>query len=41
MCKANDFVLRIEDQFDYKGCLWIFLEIMDDALTTVIAKMRT
>lgn len=40
MCAGNDFVLRIYDQFNYKECLWIFLEIMDDALTPVIARMR-
>ena len=40
MCAENDFVLQIYDQYEYKGCLWIFVEIMDDALTSVIAKMR-
>lgn len=41
MCQDNDFVLTIYDQYEYKGCLWIFVEIMDDALTPVIARMRT
>ena len=41
MCAGNDFVLRIYDQFNYKECLWIFLEIMDDALTPVISRMRS
>lgn len=41
MCAGNDFVLTIYDQYEYKGCLWIFVEIMDDALTPVIARMRT
>lgn len=40
MCSENDFVLRIYDQYEYKSCLWIFVEIMDDALTPFIAKMR-
>mmetsp|Transcript_25017 Transcript_25017/g.31280 ORF Transcript_25017/g.31280 Transcript_25017/m.31280 type:complete len:133 (+) Transcript_25017:843-1241(+) len=40
MCAGNDFVLNIFDQYEYKSCLWIFLEIMDDALTPIIAKMR-
>lgn len=40
MCAGNDFVLKIFDQYEYKSCLWIFLEIMDDALTPIIAKMR-
>ena len=33
--------MTIYDQYEYKGCLWIFVEIMDDALTPVIARMRT
>jgi serine/threonine protein kinase len=41
MCAENDFVLRIYEQYEYKGCLWIFVEIMDDALTSVIEKMRS
>ena len=41
MCQENDFVLTIYDQYEYKGCLWIFVEIMDDALTSVIARMRS
>ena len=40
MCQDNDFVLTIYDQYEYKDCLWIFVEIMDDALTSVIARMR-
>lgn len=40
MCQENDFVLTIYDQYDFKGCLWIFVEIMDDALTPLIARMR-
>ena len=40
MCAGNDFVLRIFDQYEFKGCLWIFVEIMDDALTPIISKMR-
>lgn len=40
MCRGNDFVLRIFDQYEFKGCLWIFVEIMDDALTPIISKMR-
>lgn len=40
MCTGTDFVLQLFDQYEFKGCLWIFLEIMDDALTPIIAKMR-
>ena len=40
MCAENDFVLKIYEQYEYKSCLWIFVEIMDDALTPVIARMR-
>ena len=40
MCQENDFVLTIYDQYDFKGCLWIFVEIMGDALTPLIARMR-
>jgi len=38
MCSDNDFVLRIYEQYEFKSCLWIFVEIMDDALTPLIAK---
>jgi serine/threonine protein kinase len=40
MCAENDFVLTLYDHYEYKGCLWIFVEIMDDALTPVIEKMH-
>ena len=40
MCSDNDFVVKIYEQYEYQGCLWIFLEIMDDALTQIINKMR-
>ena len=40
MCHENDFVLRIYEQYEYKSCLWIFVEIMDDALTPFIGRMR-
>ena len=40
MCEGNDFVLKIFEQYEYKGCLWIFVEIMDDALTAFISRMR-
>jgi len=41
MCEGNDFVLHIYEQYEYKGCLWIFVEIMDDALTSFISRMRS
>jgi len=41
MCKNNNIVLEVLDAYEYKSCLWIFVEIMDDALTPVIARMHT
>lgn len=41
MCRENDFVLTIYEQYEYKDCLWIFVEIMDDALTSIIQRMRS
>jgi serine/threonine protein kinase len=38
MCKSNKIVLEVLDAYEYKSCLWIFVEIMDDALTPLIAK---
>lgn len=34
-------MLEVLDAYEYRGCLWIFVEIMDDALTPIIAKMHT
>ena len=41
MCKNNKIVLEVLDSYEYKSCLWIFVEIMDDALTPLIARMHT
>ena len=41
MCKNNKIVLEVLDAYEYKSCLWIFVEIMDDALTPLIARMHT
>ena len=40
MCKNNNIVLEVYDAYEYQKCLWIFVEIMDDALTAVIARMH-
>lgn len=42
MCKDNNIVLEVIDSYDYKGCLWIFVELMDGgALTQIIEKFYT
>ena len=39
-CKENDAIVKCFECFDYKGRLWIFLEIMDGgALTPMLEEM--
>ena len=40
MCKENDMILRCFECFDFKGRLWIFLEMMDGgALTPMLEEL--
>lgn len=39
-CKQNDAIIRCFECFDFKGRLWIFLEMMDGgALTPMLEEM--
>lgn len=40
MCKGTDFVLEVHESFDYRSRLWIFVELMDFALTPIIEVMQ-
>ena len=35
-CRQNDTVLQIYDSYDYKGAIWIFLELMECSLLNII-----
>ena len=39
--KDENIVLEIFDQYDYKNVLWIFIELMEDAMTPIIASLKT
>ena len=41
MCKGTDLVLEVYECFDYRDKLWIFVELMDFALTPIIEEMET
>lgn len=36
MCEENQGVLRVIEAYDFKQRLWIFVELMDDALTSFV-----
>jgi protein-serine/threonine kinase len=36
MCNNNNTMLKVFEAFDYKDRLWIFLELMDDAMTMFV-----
>ena len=36
MCEENQGVLNVIEAYDFKGRLWIFVELMDDALTSFV-----
>lgn len=41
MCKENDGVIKCYECFDFKGRLWIFLELMDGgALTPMLEEVN-
>ena len=39
--RGGQFVLEIFDQYNFKDRLWIFVELMEDALTPMIANLQT
>jgi serine/threonine protein kinase len=36
MCEQNQGVLKVIEAYDFKSRLWIFVELMDDALTSYV-----
>jgi serine/threonine protein kinase len=36
MCNDNNLMLRVHEAYNYKERLWIFCELMDDALTAYV-----
>jgi hypothetical protein len=36
MCEVNTVVLKVIEAYDFKARLWIFVELMDDALTSYV-----
>lgn len=40
MAKVQDYVLQIYESYDFMQRLWIFVELMDDALTSIIENMQ-
>ena len=36
MCEQNQGILKVIEAYDFKSRLWIFVELMDDALTSYI-----
>lgn len=36
MCELNQGVLKVIEAYDFKSRLWIFVELMDDALTSYV-----
>ena len=36
MCTENNLMLKVLEAYDYKERLWIFVELMDDALTSYV-----
>ena len=39
--RDENIVLEIFDQYDYRNVLWIFVELMEDAMTPIIANLNT
>ena len=39
--RDEQIVLEIFDQYDFKNRLWIFVELMEDAITPLIANLKT
>ena len=40
MSKNKDVVLEVYESFDFRNRLWIFVELMDFALTPIIETMQ-
>jgi hypothetical protein len=36
MCTENNLMLKVLEAYDFKERLWIFVELMDDALTSYV-----
>ena len=39
--RGDKIVLEIFDQYEYRDRLWIFVELMEDAMTPIIANLKT
>ena len=39
--RDDEIVLEIFDQYEYRDRLWIFVELMEDAMTPIIANLKT
>jgi serine/threonine protein kinase len=40
MCSENQGVLKVVEAYDFKQRLWIFVELMDDALTSYVQTLH-
>ena len=40
MCIENNIMLKVIEAYDFKERLWIFLELMDDALTGYVQNLN-
>ena len=40
MCAENSGVLKVVEAYDFKQRLWIFVELMDDALTSYVQTLH-
>ena len=40
MCQENSGILKVLEAYDYKQRLWIFVELMDDALTSLVQNLH-
>ena len=38
--KSDEIVLEIFDMYDFRDRLWIFVELMEDAITPIIANLK-
>ena len=38
--KSDEIVLEIFDMYDFRNRLWIFVELMEDAITPIIANLK-
>lgn len=40
MCEQNQGILKVIEAYDFKSRLWIFVELMDDALTSYVQTLN-